>query len=174
MRRDIIQPLLVEIGERWRKGTLRIVHEHMASSVVKAFLAGLNARHHIAAGSPVLAVATPSGDIHELGALLASSHALEVGYDVLYMGANLPAEEIAAGVDSRSARALYLSLVYPLNDPGIRGELATLRRLLGAGFPVLVGGRGTASYAETLDDLGMLVVAGAEDFDRLLTDLILD
>lgn len=171
VRRNLIQPLMVEIGQRWSLGTLRIAQEHMATAVVNAFMAGLNARQSVAPGSPLLALATPSGDLHELGALLATARALEVGWDVLYMGPNLPAEEIASGVQARQPRGLYLSLVYPLGDDGIRQELSTLRRLVDPDFPILAGGRAAESYRDTLLDLGMILVSDPSHFDKLLADL---
>ncbi|PJA75404.1 hypothetical protein CO151_06580 [bacterium CG_4_9_14_3_um_filter_65_15] len=171
VRRVLIQPLMVEIGERWSQGTMRIAHEHMATAVVNTFLAGLNARQSVAPGSPLLALATPSGDLHELGALLATARALEVGWDVLYLGPNLPAEEIASGIQARRPRGLYLSLVYPLGDDGIRQELSTLRRLVDPDFPILAGGRGADSYRETLLQLDMILVSDPSHFDNLLADL---
>ncbi|NIP80239.1 MAG: transcriptional regulator, partial [Gemmatimonadetes bacterium] len=40
-------------------------------------------------------VATPAGDRHEIGALLVAAAALGTGWDVVYLGADLPASEIA-------------------------------------------------------------------------------
>ena len=36
--RDVIVPLFTEIGELWQKGSLKIVNEHMATSVTRTFL----------------------------------------------------------------------------------------------------------------------------------------
>ncbi len=49
LRNRLIVPLLGEIGDRWSDGRLRISHEHMASSIVATFLAGMNARQKIRA-----------------------------------------------------------------------------------------------------------------------------
>lgn len=43
LRQELIQPLLERIGDQWRDGSLRIAHEHMASTIVHAFLATGNA-----------------------------------------------------------------------------------------------------------------------------------
>ncbi len=172
LRRGLIQPLMVQIGERWREGTLRVAQEHMATAIVKTFLASLNARQTVAGGSPLLAIATPSGDLHEMGALLAASHALEVGWDVLYMGPNLPAEEMAAGVQMRQPRAMFLSIVYPPGDPGIGEQIQLLRRLLGPDFPIIAGGRSAASYQEILDKVGGILVADPGAFDLALNSIL--
>ncbi len=77
---------------------------------------------------PVLIVATPAGQLHELGALLAATAAAHVGWQVIYLGASLPAPEIAGAAQQRGARAVALSLVYPENDSRLEGELVRLRQ----------------------------------------------
>jgi methylmalonyl-CoA mutase cobalamin-binding subunit len=116
----------------------------------------------------VLAVATPAGHIHELGALLASSVAYEAGWDVLYLGADLPAEDIAAAVKSRGARAILLSLVFPHGDSATIAELKELRLLVGPELPIFAGGQAVPSYTVALAELGALAFSGVEDLDEAL------
>ena len=169
LRREMLQPLLVEIGERWRSGDLRIAHEHMATAMVKAFLAGLGQGHNAAPGAPGLVVTTPAGQRHELGALMAASQAVEAGWNVLYLGPDLPAEEIAAAVEQSESRAVLLSLVYPEADPATMEQLRLLRRFLGQGLTILVGGQAASSYEATLDAIDAHLVSRPEDLDRELS-----
>jgi DNA-binding transcriptional MerR regulator/methylmalonyl-CoA mutase cobalamin-binding subunit len=168
LRRNLLVPLLVEIGQRWRDGNIRIAHEHMATSIVQAFLAALNSRYRVSPGAPVLAVGTPAGQMHELGALLAASHAYESGWDVLYLGPNLPAEELASAVRSRAASGVLLSLVFPHGDGGTSGELRELRRLVGAEIPIFVGGQAVDSYLPVLVEVGARTFSSFEDLERVL------
>ena len=73
--------------------------------------------------APVLVVATPSGQLHELGALLVGAAAANLGWHVTYLGASLPAAEIAGAALQNRARAVALSLVYPEDDPTLEDEL---------------------------------------------------
>ena len=171
LRRDLIVPLMVRIGELWRCGDLRVAHEHMASAIVRSFLTTMNARHPIPAGAPTLIVATPVGQWHELGALMAASHALEAGWDVLYLGASLPAEEIAGAAASRRARAVLLNLVYPAADPNIDAELRQLRRLLDTGTALLVSGQAAISHGPLLAELGVQLIRDPASFDQAINSL---
>ncbi|WP_075088695.1 MerR family transcriptional regulator [Verrucomicrobium spinosum] len=64
----IIAPLVHEVGEAWRRGEMRVSHEHLATSVVRDFLA-LGARNYqLRPNAPELLVTTPIGQIHEVGA----------------------------------------------------------------------------------------------------------
>ena len=78
----------------------------------------------------MLVVATPAGQIHELGALLVGAAAANLGWHVTYLGASLPAAEIAGAARQNRARAVALSLVYPEDDPRLEGELTRLRESL--------------------------------------------
>lgn len=169
LRRELLQPLLVEIGERWHDGTLRIAHEHMATAVVKAFLANLTQGRAAATGAPGLVITTPAGQRHELGALMAASQALEAGWRVLYLGSDLPAEEIAMAVQKSEARAILLSLVYPGDDPAVMEQLRALRRFVGDGLPILVGGQAAQSYLTTLVGINARLLENLDDLDRELS-----
>jgi methanogenic corrinoid protein MtbC1 len=104
----------------------------------------------------VLVAATPAGQVHELGALLAALEAEVAGFQVAYLGPDLPVEEIAAAAAALGARAVALSIVHPADDPRLGASLGRLRRLMGPEPALLVGGGAAASYADAL------AAAGAE------------
>jgi methanogenic corrinoid protein MtbC1 len=103
-------------------------------------------------------VATPAGQIHELGALIVSAMAADLGWQVTYLGASLPAAEIAGAARQCRARAVALSLVYPEDDPRLGGELARLREALPPEVALLVGGRALPAYRELAAGLGAVTV----------------
>jgi DNA-binding transcriptional MerR regulator/methylmalonyl-CoA mutase cobalamin-binding subunit len=154
----VLAPLMDEIGERWRAGTLRPVHEHFATAMVRHLLTamgGVAAPHEAA---PLLVVTTPVGQLHEVGALLVLASAAAEGWRVLYLGPNLPAEEIAAAVAKHQARAAALSIVYPADDQRVGPELLKLRRCLPEQTLLLVGGRAAPAYRQAIADAGGVLV----------------
>lgn len=150
---QLIAPMMETIGNLWRDGSLRIMHEHLASAVVRTFMGNLKNGSDMPASTPKLIVTTPLGQWHEIGALIVASTAAAEGWHVTYLGPNLPAEEIAAAVQYQCARAVALSLVHPADDPRMHQELTTLRRYVERNVALLVGGRGIAGYHETLDTI---------------------
>jgi DNA-binding transcriptional MerR regulator/methylmalonyl-CoA mutase cobalamin-binding subunit len=168
LRREVIVPLLHSVGERWREGSLRIVHEHLASAVVRSYLAALRNGNHIPPGAPKVIVTTLAGQRHELGALLVASTATDGGWDAIYLGPDLPTEEIVAAVQQRGARAVALSLIYPLGDPGTAEELRRLRRFVGQEVGILVGGRAAASYDAVLREVGAVHLGDLAELPREL------
>jgi DNA-binding transcriptional MerR regulator/methylmalonyl-CoA mutase cobalamin-binding subunit len=154
----LIAPLAQAIGERWRSGAITAAHEHFATAVLRLFLGHAAKPFAATQNAPVLLVATPTGQLHELGALLAGATAASLGWRVVYLGPSLGAAEIAGAVLQNQARALALSLVYPEDDPQLPAELARLRELL-PHLPVVVGGRAAPAYREALDRMGAQSVA---------------
>lgn len=169
LRRHVIVPLLHSIGDRWREGTLRVVHEHMATAIVRSFLE--NNRSEKPASAPTILSTTPSGEQHELGALMAASAADELGWNVIYLGPNTPAEEIAAGVRQLGAKAVALSVAHRDDDHRIQEEIRRLRTLLPDDVPVFVGGRGVAALGPALEADGVHFVADLAEFQDRLSSL---
>ena len=151
---QLLSPLMQQIGELWQRGELRPVHEHMASSVVRSFVGSLRAAHHAASGAPQLLVTTPVRQLHELGALIAAASAASDGWQVTYLGPDLPAEEIAAAAVQTGAKAVALGIVYPPDDALLPEEIRRLRRMLPRTTELTVGGRAAPSYSAVLDETG--------------------
>jgi DNA-binding transcriptional MerR regulator/methylmalonyl-CoA mutase cobalamin-binding subunit len=153
---DLMAPLLQRIGQAWVDDEVTPAHEHLASGVVRAVSEWLLEKLQPAADAPILVVATPAGQVHELGALAAAIAAASAGWGVRYLGADLPAADIALAVERTRARALALSLLFPQGDPAIAGELRSLREAVSTSVPILVGGGGAESYSDTLDEIGAI------------------
>jgi methylmalonyl-CoA mutase cobalamin-binding subunit len=100
-------------------------------------------------------VATPSGHLHELGAMVAAAVASAAGWRVSYLGCNLPAGEIAACALRAGARAVALGISYPSGDAAVAAELRSLRDLLPRETELMVGGRAAASYRGAVDQAGV-------------------
>jgi DNA-binding transcriptional MerR regulator/methylmalonyl-CoA mutase cobalamin-binding subunit len=155
---QILVPLMQRVGELWHQGAMRPIHEHMASAVVRSFLGAMGSGHQPALSAPHLVVTTPSRQHHELGALIVAATAASEGWQVTYLGPELPPEEIAAAALQKGARAVALSLTYPPDDPLLVDDLRRLRRLLGSRTALVVGGRASQAYAPVLSEIGALRV----------------
>ena len=69
-------------------------------------------------------MATPPGQVHEIGALMVAVSAAAEGWGVTYLGPDLPVAELLSAVGQAGARAVALSVVY---SPTTRELLAALR-----------------------------------------------
>lgn len=151
---QLVAPLMRQIGELWWRGELAPSQEHLASSIVWRILADLTAVLQPGGNAPHLVVTTPLGQRHEIGAVLVAAAAAAEGWHVTYLGAELPAVEIARAAAQRDTRAVGLSIVYPRSDPHLHHELVRLRELLPGQVAMLIGGRAAGAYQKTLDVIG--------------------
>jgi DNA-binding transcriptional MerR regulator/methylmalonyl-CoA mutase cobalamin-binding subunit len=168
---DLVVPLVERIGEGWIKGQVKVAQEHVATAVLRTFLGHIARPIALHPRAPVLVVTTPSGQHHELGAIIVAAAATGIGWRVVYGGACLPAEEIASMAIEQRARAVGLSVVHPTDDPALSLELQLLRRLLPPSTPILVGGRASAAYQAELDAVGAIRVGSLESLRQLLNQL---
>jgi len=167
----VVSPLTQMIGELWIEGSITVAHEHLATSVLRTFLLNAARPFGETKHSPRLVVATPAGQIHELGALLVAAVATHLDWQVIYLGASLPASEIAGAVRQSRARAVALSLVYPEDDLRMESELKLLRELLPADVAILSGGRAMPAYHDTLQKIGAVPVNDLSDLAAQLEAL---
>ena len=170
LRADVLVPLIHALGERWQAGTWRVVHEHLATAVLRSFLWSFWRRSEPGPGpgAAAVVVATPAGQRHELGALLVAGVVADLGWRVVYLGADLPAEEIAAAMQTCQADAVLLSLVYPVSDQRSFDEIRRLRSLVGPGERILAGGRAATVDRDELVASGVEVAESLEDLSSLL------
>lgn len=152
----VIGPLAVKVGDLWRDGTLTAAHEHFASALIRSFLARHSKPFAVNGNAPGILVATPAGQLHELGAVMVAAAANDLGWRVVYLGVSLPAVEIASAARQNQARAVALSIVFPGDDPNLAAELEILRMHLPNEIGLIVGGRAADSYKPTLQKIGAL------------------
>jgi len=151
-------PLLERTGTRWREGTLRPVHGHLVSVVLRRVLESQIRNASASLATARLVVATPAGQVHEFGALLVAATAAVEGWCVTYLGPDLPAEDIVEAAALTHARAVALSIVYPTRDPALPDELRRLRTALPNHLTIVVGGAASSAYSEVLGDIGAVQV----------------
>lgn len=167
----VIGPLVQRVGDGWQAGTLKVGHEHLASAVIRTFLANAARPFAVHASAPMLVATTPSGQVHEIGAALVAAAAANKGWRITYLGPSLPAEEIASAALQSHARAVALSLVHPADDPQLPEELRRLQRLLPESTTLIVGGAAVDAYEKTLQMIGAKVCRSLNEFSAILDSL---
>jgi methanogenic corrinoid protein MtbC1 len=168
---QVISPLMEQVGENWRRGVFRVAHEHLSTAVLRNFLGRIWESSSLPAEAPTLIATTPTGQVHELGVLVAATVAAAEGWNVLYLGPNTPAQDVAAAAIQKSARVVALSLVYPVDDPRLPDELRIMAEHLPAETTLIVGGRAAESLRAQLGEVGAEVMTDIQDFRVRLESL---
>jgi methanogenic corrinoid protein MtbC1 len=111
---------------------------------------------------PRIIFATPTGERHELGLQMAALTALGAGANPIYLGAELPVEELVASVALTGAAALALSLVNLPSD-GVAQAVRAIRGGLSDDIHLWLGGA-AASALEPCD--GVECIDSLEGFEQ--------
>lgn len=154
---QVAVPLLRRIGDEWHGGRLTPAQEHLASSVVHDIFVERMRAFSSRTDSPRVLVATPAGERHAIGAALVGAAAAVEGWSVIYLGADLPAAEIANAAIARRVSVVALSVLYIENRERILGELRSLRSLLPGDIALVVGGAGALKLSRQLSGSGVRV-----------------
>ncbi|MDQ3956301.1 MAG: MerR family transcriptional regulator [Actinomycetota bacterium] len=136
---DVVSPVMREVGERWASGAISVAEEHAASALVSSWLGS-----HLRSMPPPLrpgpiAMATPRGERHELGLTMASIFLRRQGVPVLYLGADVPADDLVDMVHERDVRAVCLAVSTEHGRDGLEDAVAALGEAAPE-VPVAVGG----------------------------------
>lgn len=156
--RDVAAPLLREIGDRWEHGTVSVASEHLTSAAVRSLLGGVLRLAPRAADAQRLVFATPEGERHELGALIAAVTAVGAGANATYLGPDLPVEDVAEAAAKIEPSAIALGVASLAPGP-LRRYLVELRRRVPRAVPIWIGGAAAGAEVagvEHVDELAML------------------
>jgi DNA-binding transcriptional MerR regulator len=137
--REFVAPLVREIGERWEADRLPIASEHLATGVLRSLLGSVLQPTAASLLGPRIVFATPSCEPHELGLQMAALTALGAGANPIYLGAELPTQELLNSVEQARAAGLALSLVTIAPDRAARA-VAAIRSGLPDDVHLWVGG----------------------------------
>ena len=131
---QVAVPLSREVGERWAEGRLGIASEHLVTACLRGLLATGLVPDEAAQRGPRIVFATLTGERHELGLQAAALTALGAGAHPIYLGADLPIEELLRAAEAVQAQVVALSVVGEPTE-STRASLAALR----GGLPDRVG-----------------------------------
>jgi DNA-binding transcriptional MerR regulator len=152
--REVLMPLLAELGERWQTRVGGIAEEHFFAMYLRN---KLGARIHHRGGSvagPKLLVACLPGELHDIGLLLFALAAHEKRYRVVMFGASMPLAELGYAARRAQADAIVLSGSVEPESAVIGRELPRLVQT--AQVPVFVGGKASVNWHD------VIVAGGAE------------
>lgn len=168
---NFVVPLAAQVGDLWRAGELAIAHEHFMTAHLTTFLANFARPYSENVNAPHLVVATPTGQLHELGAIIVCAAARSHGWRTTYLGASLPMEEFAGAMRDLQPRAVGLSIVFPPDDSALKNDLRKFRKLLPPKSAIIVGGRSIDSYRPVLREIKAIVANSLSDLYPALDKL---
>jgi DNA-binding transcriptional MerR regulator len=143
-------PLLSRLGERaLRLKGLEIAKEHFAVAILRERVLRQNAP----AGRPKVALASPEGELHEIGMLALAQELQDKKLPSLYLGPNLPVGSLCAAMTRVKLDRVILCVSRKLSRPDLRALVKKIRREI-PGATVYLGGAGSLTHSNFIAELG--------------------
>lgn len=150
---NVILPVLDILGQRWHERDTGIAEEHFFTAYLRNKLgARLHHEARRARGQAVLAACLPQ-EHHELGLLLFCLAAISRGYRIIYLGADMPLQQIPLAAHKTGAAGVLLSGTTPEMSAQLQNELADTRKQLS--IPLMIGGRFSQTHHKMIEALGV-------------------
>jgi len=140
--KKIAMPLAIEIGRLWSVGELSVAAEHLATSTLRTQLGSVLQASLVSRLGPRIVFATPPGERHELGLLMAAVVSMGAGANPIFLGTDVPVADLVSAANVCSARAVALGIV-SLERAQASLAVRELRDGLAPEIGILLGGSGS-------------------------------
>ncbi len=157
----VIQEAQHEIGRLWQANRCTIAQEHVATAISQLALARLY--QHLPRASRNerrVMFACVEGELHELGARVASDFLEMGGFEVQFVGANTPVDSLIGLLEITRPDLLALSVSLSFHMPALRRTVERARAALGPAFPIAVGGHAVDWDPGAIAGLNVAVLGG--------------
>ena len=136
---SVLAPAMEAVGVLWERGEIGVAYEHYATAITQGVMGMLGPRMRVLPTTGRLAVlACSPGERHALGPAMVADFLEAAGWEVLQLGASLPAHALVELVEDEQPDAVGLSTATADRIDGAAEALAALRAADAS--PVLVAG----------------------------------
>ncbi len=112
---EIIAPALWFVGELWERGEISVGDEHIATEISIRVLALQREAQRVtqARGGYRVMLAAPAGELHVVALRMIGNLLRDAGYRVVMLGADVPAQALAASASRHEPDVICLSATMP-------------------------------------------------------------
>ena len=127
---DVLMPVQVEIGARWHRGEVTIPQEHIATQITLRQMARLRAmlKTRVKLGLRAV-VSSVEGDQHFIGAQAVADFLVVDGWEVDFLGADIPTDHMVMYVKAREAHLVCVSVALTKLVPTAQHLISELKKL---------------------------------------------
>lgn len=150
----VLQPAMYEVGRRWQSNAITVAKEHMATAITQFVMAQLYALAKPPAQSRGrMVIAGVQGELHQLGAQMVSDILEFDGWNVRFLGTDMPHSGILSAMEEHEAAVIGVSATMLLSLPKMM-ELVEAMKQRFPSVRVLVGGAAFRATPELWREIG--------------------
>jgi methanogenic corrinoid protein MtbC1 len=157
---DVLQEALYEIGRLWETNQITVADEHMGTAITQYVMSNL---YQYLETSDVqrgrLVMTGVQGELHQVGANMVSDVLEADGWDVIFLGTNVPPEGVIESIRQHRADLLGISSTMLFNIPKVIQLAEATRRKFGDSVSIMLGGGAFGTLKELPPGLEGCIVA---------------
>lgn len=150
---EVLMPAQVDLGARWHRGEITIPQEHIATQITLREMARLRGmlKTRLKLGLKAV-VSSVEGDQHFVGAQAVADFLVVDGWDVDFLGADVPTDHLVPYTKAREAHVVCVSVSLTSLVPVAQDLVARLRKLPTAP-KILLGGSAFINHPELVESV---------------------
>ncbi len=139
---DVFQETLYEIGRLWESNQITVADEHMGTAITQYVMSNLYQHLEINDETVGKAVVTGiQGELHQIGANMVSDVLEADGWNVVFLGTDVPPEGVIQSIRQQGANLLCISSTMLFNIPEVIKLVEMVKYEFGDGaLRVMLGG----------------------------------
>ncbi len=172
---DVFQEALYEIGRLWETNQITVADEHMGTAITQYVMSNLYQHLEISDEQRGKLVMTGvQGELHQVGANMVADILEADGWDVLFLGTNVPPEGVVQSIRQHGADLFGISSTMLFNIPKVIQLVDAVRREFGDSVRIMLGGGAFKTLQTLPEDLQDCLVALnlSEAIERTRKDIV--
>lgn len=145
----IVFPFFERIGLLWQTGSIFIAHEHFVSNLIRNWLIVESSKFNNQESTKRILFFLPEAEMHELGLLYFNYLAAENGFKCIYLGQNLPFNDLSNLLRNTPFDFICTSFINAIEKQELEQYLANLS-LVFKQNKILISGRQLAIHKPKL------------------------
>ena len=164
---NLIFPFLQRIGILWMTNHVRVAQEHLVSNIVRQkLIRGIEELEVKNENRKAVVMFLPDGEYHELGLLYVYYLLKRKGVSIIYLGADVPVEELAYVCQLKQPVCLYTHLTSLPSRFNLEKYLSLIHQRI-TGTPIMISGNVTHTYGKKIPENISFLKSLEEVIDKL-------
>jgi methanogenic corrinoid protein MtbC1 len=153
---EVLYPAMKELGRMWERNEIDVAEEHFCTATTEMVMSQLYPfLPRTAHNGKVAVVAAAQGNLHQIGVRMVADFLEMDGWRPIYLGANVPAHDLALAVSDFKADVLAIAACLHAHIQSVADAIAVVRSCpQAAPVKIIVGGNGFAGTGSLWQEIG--------------------
>lgn len=124
-----LQPVMYKVGKDWQEGNITVAHEHLATSTIARVMSSIYPDFILSdttKGKAIISAST--NEHHEIGARMIADALEYDGWDIQFVGSDVPLDALITYINEINPMFVGLSLTMSFNTEQLVNTIKTIRK----------------------------------------------